>query len=99
MGNHLQPGCNETESTCLVCSFDAKATVKRMFAVLALAWIDVSESALSNQGLVKREIWMQKVRTYADQGLYVFPFFKASVTCLICYATVAGTTHLEVPII
>ena len=48
--HHLQPGCNEIESTCLVCSFDVKATVKRMVAVLALPWIEISKSVLSIQG-------------------------------------------------
>lgn len=36
IGNPLQPGCNEMESTCFVRNFDAHATVKRMLAVLAL---------------------------------------------------------------
>ena len=44
--HHLQPGCNEIESTCLVCSFDVKATVKRMIAVLALPLIEVPKSVL-----------------------------------------------------
>lgn len=48
--HHLQPGCNEIESTCLVCSFDVKATVKRMFAVLALPLIEISKLALYNPG-------------------------------------------------
>ena len=48
--HYLQPGCNEIESTCLLCSFDVKATVKRIFAVLALPWIEISMSALYNQG-------------------------------------------------
>ena len=55
MGNHLQPGCNETEVTCLVRSFDDKATVNRMFAVLALPWMNVSESVFST-GLVSSRL-------------------------------------------
>lgn len=45
--HHLQPGCNEIESTCLFCNFDVKATVKRMFAVFALPWIGFEVSFVS----------------------------------------------------
>lgn len=93
-------------------SFDAKATVKRMSAVLALPWIDISESALSDEGgisslgtclqaqdLIQSEISAPNIRTYADQALYFIPSSKASVKCDICYDMVAGSTHFEVPVI
>lgn len=50
----LQPGCTAIETTYLVSSFDPKAIEKGVFAVFALPWLDISQSASSNQRLVQK---------------------------------------------
>lgn len=99
IGDILQPGCNDTDSTCFVCNFDAKATLKRRIAVLALPWIDASGSVWLDHVLCQQNTWTSRVRTYAEAGLYVTPCLEASVKPLVCCAAGTGWTYFEVPVI